>query len=93
MDKGLKKDLEKAVAILKEFGATEVYLFGSQATGKARKDSDLDLAERGIPARKFFEAYGKVLMALDHEVHLIALDKPTDFSKYLQSKGELRVVG
>jgi hypothetical protein len=33
------------------------------------------------------------MLALDHEVHLLALDKPNDFSDYLRAKGELRLVG
>lgn len=93
MGKKLHKDLAKAVEILKRFGAKEVYVFGSQAAGKARPDSDLDLAEKGIPPEKFFKAYGNLLMALEHDVHLIDLDKPNDFSKFLSARGELRLVG
>jgi len=92
MDEAIKKEIEKAVAILKEFGATEVYLFGSWATGKAHPDSDLDLAEKGIPAEKFYEAYGKVMFAIRRELHLISLDKPTDFADFLRGRGELSLV-
>ncbi len=92
MDEAIEKEIKKAVEILKQFGATEVYLFGSWAKGKARPESDLDLAEKGVPANKFFSAYGHLIMAMDREVHLIALDRPTDFSEFLKSRGELRYV-
>lgn len=38
---GLRKDLSEAVEILKHYGATEVYLFGSLARGGADEDSDM----------------------------------------------------
>ena len=89
----MEKDLKKAVAILKSFGATEVYLFGSWAKGKARPESDLDLAEKGVPPEKFFEAYGEVIFAVRREVHLISLDRPNDFTEFLRTRGELSFVG
>lgn len=37
-------DIERAVVVLtREFGATEVWLFGSAATGVATEHSDIDL--------------------------------------------------
>ncbi|MBR1536054.1 MAG: nucleotidyltransferase domain-containing protein [Treponema sp.] len=36
------KLLSKATNILKNAGCTEVYLFGSQATGKAHSGADVD---------------------------------------------------
>jgi len=93
MDKAFKKELEKAVVILKQFGAKEVYVFGSHSKGKARPGSDLDLAVKGIPPEKFYAAYGNLLTALIHEIHLIDLDEDNDFVKFLKYKGELRLVG
>ncbi|MBP5706695.1 MAG: nucleotidyltransferase domain-containing protein, partial [Spirochaetales bacterium] len=37
------KILTKAANILKSAGCTDVYLFGSQLTGKAHSKSDVDL--------------------------------------------------
>ncbi len=93
MEESVKKDLEKAAKILKEFGAKEVYLFGSQAVGNAGKYSDLDLAVSGIPPEKFYEAGGEVMFAVSLPVHIIDLDFPNDFTEYLRANGELRSVG
>jgi predicted nucleotidyltransferase len=49
----LQEDINRAVEILKEGGCTEIYLFGSGATGKVRNESDIDLAVRGCPQRHF----------------------------------------
>lgn len=44
-----KRDLERALEILRGFGCTEIYLFGSLARGEFRERSDIDLAVRGCP--------------------------------------------
>jgi len=93
MDETIEQEIKKAIALLKQFGATEVYLFGSWAKGKAHPDSDLDLAERGIPDEKFYEAYARVMFAIKREVHLIDLDDTSPFTRYLEAEGELRSVG
>ncbi len=93
MDTTVQSEIENAVRILKEYGAREVYLFGSHAHGKARPNSDLDLAVTGIPPEKFIRAYGKVMWKLDRPVHLIDLDEDSDFSKFIKTNGELRSVG
>jgi predicted nucleotidyltransferase len=46
--------LSKAVKILKDSGCAEVFLFGSQASGKATPFSDVDLGVKGLPAQSFF---------------------------------------
>jgi len=93
MDEAIKKDLETAVRILKEFGAKEVYLFGSQADGTATKGSDLDLAVSGIPPEIYYHACGEVMMSIDHEVHIVDLDSSSPFIEYLKTSGELQSVG
>ena len=37
------------------FPLSEIYLFGSYATGKARKDSDIDLAVIGNSRKKYWD--------------------------------------
>ena len=49
MDKAIERDIALAASVLKRAGATEVYVFGSSATGDAGPESDIDLAVRGIP--------------------------------------------
>jgi predicted nucleotidyltransferase len=92
MDEKIKKEIEKAVAILKQFGATEVYLFGSWATGKAHPDSDLDLAVSGIQPERWYRVWAKVMFALNPDVHLVDLGFPDDFTEYLRANEKLKSV-
>lgn len=96
-----QNDLNRAVKILKEAGCREIYIFGSVANGKAKADSDIDLAIRGCPPDvSFFGILGELLCALEHSVDLVDLDwghgfdklNPSDFAKYLEAEGELHRV-
>ena len=89
MSEDLKKELGKAVKILKAGGCREVYLFGSAKSGKWAKKSDLDLAVRGCPPGKFFPLLGKLLLQLKYPVDLINLDNQDAFSRFLENEGEL----
>ncbi len=93
MDEDLRCDIEKATRILKEGGATEVYIFGSAAAGEARPESDLDLAVKGIPPERYFQVGGQVMLAVSRSVDILDLDSPTPFTEYLIRKGRLRRVG
>jgi len=44
-----QRNIHRAVEILKEAGCTDIFLFGSLATGEIRDKSDIDLAVRGCP--------------------------------------------
>ncbi len=50
-----KKILDELVAYLKENGAVRILLFGSQATGKAKPESDVDLIVRFNEPKGLFE--------------------------------------
>ncbi len=93
VDEALTRDIETAARILKEEGATEVYLFGSAAAGEMRPGSDIDLAVRGIPPERYYRAGGKVMLAIPRPVDIIDLDSPTPFTDYLIRKGKLHRVG
>ena len=93
MDDALRQDIEVATRILKDAGASEVYLFGSAATEDVRGESDIDLAVRGIPPDRYFKAGGQVMLAVSRPVDIIDLDSPTPFTEYLIRKGRLRRVG
>lgn len=88
----LQKDLSVAIEILKRFGATEIFLFGSLARGTSAEVSDIDLATVGLPKDRFFAAYGELLMRLDHQFDLIGLDYENEFTRRLRSEGTLRRV-
>ena len=93
MDEGVRRQSEAATRVLKEAGATEVYVFGSVVEGDLRPDSDIDFAERGLPARSFFPTMAKMCEVVERPFDLIDLDECKDFADFLMSEGELRRVG
>ena len=94
MNEELRTRIERAAAVLKEFGAREVYVFGSAATGAMREESDVDLAVAGLPPEVFFKAMGQASDALGRETALdiLDLDEETLFTAYLKRKGKLQRV-
>src|SRR5512136_1500647 len=88
-----RQNLHRAVEILRLAGCTEVFLFGSLATQRTRKNSDIDLAIRGCPKGKFFHVLGKLLLELDYSVDLVNLEGPDAFARYLEQQGELVQIG
>jgi predicted nucleotidyltransferase len=67
----------KAAKLLKsEFDATEVILFGSLARrGCFTRWSDIDLAAKGIPPLRFYEAVGVVIgLSAEFKIDLIDLN-------------------
>jgi predicted nucleotidyltransferase len=52
----LDKQIRLAAEVLRSFGATEVYVFGSAAEGTADAESDVDMAVMGLPAGVFYRA-------------------------------------
>ena len=92
MTEELKSTIERAAAALKAFGAREVYLFGSAATGTMREGSDIDMAVSGLPPEVFYRALGAAREILRRPFDLIDLDDDTPFTNYLKRKGKLRRV-
>ena len=85
--------LTKAANILKSAGCTDVYLFGSQLTGKAHSKSDVDLGVKGLPPRLFFRMHSDLEEALKMPVDLVDFDYQIDFFNLLQKVGELKKIG
>lgn len=85
--------LALAAKILKDAGSSEVYLFGSQATGKATENSDVDLGVKGLPPASFFRMHWKLENALDMRVDLIDFDFQKDFFELLNRIGEVKKIG
>ncbi len=84
-----KKNVRLAVEILKDIGCGDIFLFGSLAENNVREGSDIDIAVRGCPSRKFFYVLGRLLLKLDYPVDLVDLDEDDPFSHFLTEKGEL----
>jgi len=88
-----REEVERAVRILKEEGCSEVFLFGSGASGPVRDESDIDLAVRGCPKGRFFEVLGRLIWELDRTVDLVSLDSQDPFARYLQEETSLVRIG
>ena len=85
-----QQDLQRAVQILKEAGCTQVYLFGSHASGKADEQSDFDLAVQGCPPGQFFRLVGRLYMEVDTMIDLVDLDNENDpFARRLSASEEI----
>jgi predicted nucleotidyltransferase len=89
MTDDLKAKILKAAETLKEYGAKEVYLFGSAAAGTMREDSDVDLAVKGLPPEVFYSATGRAGRALKENLDVIDLDEDNPFTRYLKRENEL----
>jgi len=89
MNAAIKSDIETAARILREEGATEVYVFGSAVHGKMRPDSDIDFAIRGLPPEKYFRTMSKVRRGISHLFDLVDLDEENPFTEYILRKGGL----
>ncbi|MFQ6100566.1 MAG: nucleotidyltransferase family protein [Anaerolineae bacterium] len=88
-----RKNIRRAVEMLKKAGCTGVFLFGSLAAGEIRGESDIDLAIRGCPKGEFFYLLGRLLLELDYPVDLVNLDSQDAFARHLEKEGELLQVG
>ena len=92
MSDELRRAIQKTAKVLRQFGAREVYTFGSVSEGVSRPGSDVDIAVSGIPPRLFFRAMSKAGDTLSMPLDLIDLDEDTPFTRYLREKGGLALV-
>lgn len=90
--KEFKKDINKAINILKEIGFTELYVFGSLISNNYDKNSDIDFAVKGIPDNKYFYAIGRLDMELEHKFDLVNLDRNNFFNEILKNKVEMKKI-
>ena len=88
----IEKDLDIAIAYLKSVGCTEIFIFGSVASGEATSDSDLDIAVRGINPAEFFFVYGELLTRIARPADLIDLNIQKKFGQQLLDSESLKRV-
>ena len=69
-----QEDIKKAIKILKENGATEIYIFGSIEKGNFNKNSDIDIAIRGVKQENFYKVASILMFEIEKEIDLIDLD-------------------
>ena len=84
-----KRDIKKAIKILKENNSKEIFIFGSLVNGNYNENSDIDIAVRGLSQDKFYKVASILLFELENEFDLIDLDDEQNrFSQIL-----LKIVG
>ena len=89
----LEQSLNKIVNILKTEGCSEVFLFGSYATGHATADSDIDIGVKGLVPAKFFSVYSRLETEIPEKIDFVDFDEQVDFFDFLSSIGELKKLG
>lgn len=85
----LRQRIRAAAEVLKRFGASEVYLFGSAARGTMRMHSDIDFAVVGLPPQFFFQAMGEASRVAGWPVDMVDLERSDPFTRYLRHSPEL----
>ena len=89
-----QEDIKKAIQILKDNGATEIFIFGSIAKGNINENSDIDIAIKGLNAKDFYRVASVLMFELENKFDLIDLDdKENRFSQMLLKVGGLLQVG
>ncbi len=78
---------------LKAQGCSEVFLFGSQVSGRANENSDIDIGVRGLAPQKFFSAHAELENLFHKNVDLVDFDEKPKFFEVLNNLGELRKIG
>jgi predicted nucleotidyltransferase len=79
---------EAARRLVRELGATEVWLFGSLARGPRHADFDVDVAVRGVAADRWFGALSLVSGILERPVDLVALEScPASLARRVLEEG------
>ena len=90
---GIWSDIRTAVTVLRSLGAKHVYIFGSLVeSADPATARDIDIAVEGLPKKHFFPAYGRLLLALDHQFDLVDLDSDAAFTRRLRESGRLEQV-
>lgn len=84
-----KEDLESAISILRKYGVTEIYIFGSLADGTYNENSDIDIAVKGMKPELYLEAYSELSFNIKRKVDLLNMDTQKRFVQMLGNLKEL----
>ena len=77
-----------ARVLVDEFGASEVWLFGSLVWGPLHAGSDVDLAVRGIPPGRHFSALTRACEIVGGSVDLVSLETCAEsFGRRVRERG------
>lgn len=85
-----KGQIEKAITLAKEYGATRLLLFGS-ALENPNQANDLDLACDGIVGWKLYELGAELEEILGVELDIIPLTPANRFTRFIESKAKVLI--
>jgi len=85
-----RADIAKASEILKKYGCSEIYIFGSLVNGKFNEKSDIDIAVKGLKPEIYYKVSSEIMINTENEIDLIDLDDTENrFAQFILEKGEL----
>jgi predicted nucleotidyltransferase len=79
--------IKKAAEILKNEGASEVYLFGGMVSDKVKEKDSIDIAVSGLPQEAIERAYKKIEKAVNTKVSLFDMENGRQFFSFLKPNG------
>lgn len=86
---GISQDqLDRVIALAKDYGATRLILFGSAAAAPERA-KDLDLACDGVSGWSLYELGARLEEELQIPLDLIPLTPPTRFTRRVEQQGQV----
>jgi predicted nucleotidyltransferase len=84
-----KEDLDAAIRILENFGATEIYIYGSLADGSYHENSDIDIAVKGLKPELYLKACVDLSFNVKRKIDLLNMDTRARFAGVLEELKEL----
>ena len=84
-----KEDIEAAISILRKYGVSEIFIFGSLADGTYHEHSDIDIAVKGLKPELFLKAYADLSFNINRNVDLLNMDAQERFTEMLYNSKEL----
>ena len=84
----LQEQIEQAVALAQEYGATRLILFGSAVT-TPEQARDLDLACDGVPGWRLYELGARIEEELRIPLDLVPLSPKTRFTRMIEERGRV----
>jgi predicted nucleotidyltransferase len=80
------RDKATITALARRYGASVVWLFGSNADPRKR-GRDLDLAVEGVAPQAFFQFVGDLMLCLSKPVDVVPMQKRSKLSALIRREG------
>lgn len=84
----LEEQLDRAIELARDYGATRLILFGSAADDPAHA-RDLDLACEGVTGWEFYKLGARLEEELRVPVDLVPLTPPSRFTRLIELRGNV----